>query len=159
MLGGGRIIPAYNQRHPVTTSSYRFGPFDVDRARYRMTRDNVVVDLTPKLLDLLLHLLDHAGALVTKEELLDALWTDANVTDNALTQAVSELRQALGDDAGAPQFIKTVARRGYRFIGPVARIDLPSTQPAPDRTAPGAAVGHVHAPSDALVLTSSVDEA
>ena len=55
-----------------------------------MVRGDTVVPLTPKLLDLLLHLLDHAGELVTKEALLDAIWPDANVTDNALTQAISE---------------------------------------------------------------------
>jgi adenylate cyclase len=103
----------------VSNRSYRFGPFTVDRERYRIARGDAGVELTPKLLDLLLHLLDHAGTLVTKEQLLDALWPDANVTDNALTQAVSELRQALGDDAASPQYIKTVARRGYRFIAPV----------------------------------------
>ena len=65
-----------------------------------MVRGDTVVPLTPKLLDLLLHLLDHAGELVTKEALLDAIWRDANVTDNALTQAVSELRQALDDEIG-----------------------------------------------------------
>ena len=100
-------------------TAYRFGPFVVDRAAYRVLRDDRPLDLTPKLLDLLIHLLDNAGTLVTKEALLDALWPDANVTDNALTQAVSELRDALGDDAAAPRFIKTVARRGYRFIGTV----------------------------------------
>ena len=108
---------------------YRFGPFVVDRARYRVLRGDAVLELTPKLLDLLLHLLDHAGALVTKEQLLDALWPDANVTDNALAQAVSELRDALGDEAGTPQFIKTVARRGYRFIAPVNVVDA-----TPDRS-------------------------
>jgi DNA-binding winged helix-turn-helix (wHTH) protein/Tfp pilus assembly protein PilF len=107
----------------VAGPSYRFASFVVDRPRYRVVRDDAIVELTPKLLDLLLHLLDHAGDLVTKEQLLDALWPDANVTDNALTQAVSELRQALGDDAAAPRFIKTVARRGYRFIAPVDAID------------------------------------
>ena len=70
-------------------------------------------------MDIALHLLDHAGELVTKEALLDAIWPDANVTDNALTQAVSELRQTLGDDPGSPLYIKTVARRGYRFVGPL----------------------------------------
>ena len=85
-----------------------------------MVRGDSVVPLTPKLLDLLLHLLDHAGELVTKEALLDAIWPDANVTDNALTQAISELRQALGDDPSSPRYIKTVARRGYRFIAAVA---------------------------------------
>jgi DNA-binding winged helix-turn-helix (wHTH) protein/Tfp pilus assembly protein PilF len=100
-------------------ASYRFGPFIADRAGYRVLRDETPLDLTPKLLDLLFHLLDHAGELVTKEALLDALWPEANVTENALAQAMSELRQALGDDAGAPRFIKTVARRGYRIIAPV----------------------------------------
>ena len=106
--------------------SYRFGPFAVDRASYRMVRGDTVVPLTPKLLDLLLHLLDHAGELVTKEALLDAIWPDANVTDNALTQAISELRQALGDDPSSPRYIKTVARRGYRFIAPVASAFAPT---------------------------------
>src|SRR3954451_24268643 len=104
----------------MSTPVFRFGPFLADRVGYRVLRGEEALDLTPKLLDLLFHLLDHSGALVTKEALLDALWPGANVTENALAQAVSELRQALGDDAGAPVFIKTVARRVYRFIAPVA---------------------------------------
>ncbi len=106
----------------MSGANYRFGPFFVDRTRYRVLRAGSDLELTPKLLDLLLYLLDNAGALVTKEQLLDALWANANVTDNALTQAVSELRQALDDDPGSPQYIKTVARRGYRFVAPVDQI-------------------------------------
>jgi DNA-binding winged helix-turn-helix (wHTH) protein/Flp pilus assembly protein TadD len=117
----------YQYNLPVVTEpSYRFGPFVVDRIRYRVLRDDRSLEITPKLLDLLLHLLDHAGELVTKEQLLDALWPDANVTDNALAQAVSELRDALGDEPGTPQFIKTVARRGYRFIAPIERLEKPA---------------------------------
>jgi DNA-binding winged helix-turn-helix (wHTH) protein/Tfp pilus assembly protein PilF len=129
----GKFVERYQRTitENVAASRYEFGPFLVDRTRYRVVRDDAVVDLTPKLLDLLLHLLDNSGALVTKEQLLDALWPDANVTDNALAQAVSELRQALGDDAGTPRYIKTVARRGYRFIAPVARIESATEQPAP----------------------------
>src|SRR5258708_38647391 len=103
----------------MSGASYRFGPFFVDRTRYSVQKGVSPVELTPKLLDLLIHLLDHSGELVTKEALLDALWPSANVTDNALAQAVSELRRALRDDAGAPQFIKTIARRDYRLLGPV----------------------------------------
>ena len=110
-------------------AAYRFGPFLVDRAGYRVLRGGRTLDLTPKLLDLLLHLLDHAGELVTKEALLDALWADANVTDNALAQAVSELRDALGDEPASPTYIKTVARKGYRFVAPVT--PLPETAAAP----------------------------
>ena len=118
----------------MAPAAYRFGPFVVDRAAYRVLEDGRPVDLTPKLLDLLLHLIENAGNLVTKEALLDALWPGANVTDNALAQAVSELRQALGDEAGDPRFIKTVARRGYRFVAavePVTPHDEPAiTEPA-----------------------------
>jgi DNA-binding winged helix-turn-helix (wHTH) protein/Flp pilus assembly protein TadD len=109
-------------------AAYRFGPFLVDRAGYRVLRDGGPLDLTPKLLDLLLLLLDHAGELVTKEDLLDALWRDANVTENALAQAVSELRDALGDEPASPTYIKTVARRGYRFVAAVT--PLPERQAA-----------------------------
>jgi DNA-binding winged helix-turn-helix (wHTH) protein/Tfp pilus assembly protein PilF len=116
-------------------AAYRFAAFLVDRAGYRVLEGDRPIDLTPKLLDLLLHLLDNAGELVTKEDLLDALWPGANVTDNALTQAVSDLRQALGDDAAAPRFIKTVARRGYRFVAPVETVHpapVAQTVAAPD---------------------------
>jgi len=107
----------------VSAVIYRFGPFEADRTRYHVVRGSAGVELTGKLLDLLFYLLDHAGELVTKEQLLDALWTDANVSDNALAQAVSELRQALGDDAAAPRFVKTVARRGYRFVAPITIVN------------------------------------
>lgn len=99
--------------------TYVFGPFRADRTAYRVARGERILDLTPKLLDLLFYLLEHPATLVTKEQLLDAVWPDANVTDNALAQAVSELREALGDSASSPTYIRTVARRGYRFIAPV----------------------------------------
>ena len=113
-----------SSRRRMAEASYRFGPFLVDRAGYRVLRGSEVLDLTPQLLDLLLYLLDRAGTLVTKDALLEALWPDANVTDNALAQAVSELRQAIGDDVRAPRYIKTIARRGYRFIAAVGRLDI-----------------------------------
>jgi DNA-binding winged helix-turn-helix (wHTH) protein/tetratricopeptide (TPR) repeat protein len=111
---------------------YRFGPFTADRTTYRVFNAGQPVDLTPKLLDLLFHLLDHPAALVTKEALLDAVWPGANVTDNALAQAVSDLREALGDVASDPTYIRTVARRGYRFVAPVElEAPLPAQGPGP----------------------------
>lgn len=82
-------------------------------------RGTEVIPLSPKIIDLLLYLVARQSALVGKDELFAALWPDVAVTDNALTQAVSELRQALGDDPSKPTYIQTVARRGYRFIAPV----------------------------------------
>jgi DNA-binding winged helix-turn-helix (wHTH) protein/Tfp pilus assembly protein PilF len=110
-------------------ASFRFGPFVADRTGYRVLREGRAIEVTPKLLDLLFHLIDHAGDLVTKEALLDALWPGANVTENALAQAVSELRQALGDDAASPRFIKTVARRGYRFIAEIEHVNAEAGSP------------------------------
>src|SRR5437764_514875 len=67
---------------------------------------------------------------MTIEEVRHWRWPDANVTDNALAQAVSELREALDDHAEAPQFIKTVARKGYRFVAPVDAVEAPTSAPA-----------------------------
>src|SRR3954451_474259 len=113
----------------MSTPVFRFGPFLADRVGYRVLRGEEALDLTPKLLDLLFHLLDHSGALVTKEALLDALWPGANVTENALAQAVSDLRDALGDEPATPRYIKTIARRGYRFVATVT--PLPESAPPP----------------------------
>ena len=98
---------------------YVFGPFRADRAAYRVFKGPKELALTPKPLDLLFYFLERPGTLVTKEELLDTIWPGANVTENALAQAISELRDALDDEPSAPTYVRTVARRGYRFIARV----------------------------------------
>ena len=124
--------------------TYRFGPFVADRTAYRVSRGEVPLELTPKLLDVLFYLLDRPATLVTKEELLDEVWPGANVTDNALAQAMSDLRDALGDSPATPTYIRTVARRGYRFVAPIetsrdgrARIAPPSAATSPAPLPPG----------------------
>jgi DNA-binding winged helix-turn-helix (wHTH) protein/Tfp pilus assembly protein PilF len=99
--------------------TYCFGPFRLDTAAYRLSNNDTVIPAPPKVLDLLRLLVSQPAALVTKDAILAELWPDVAVTDNAITQVVSELRQALGDDAGAPTYVQTVPRRGYRFVGPV----------------------------------------
>src|ERR1700750_2330268 len=115
----------------TTTASYRFGPFMVDAAAYRLLKHDRVVPLSPKIIDLLLYLVARQSTLVGKDELFSALWPDVAVTDNALTQAVSELRQALGDDPAKPTYIQTVARRGYRFIAAVEPVVPAQPSPSP----------------------------
>jgi adenylate cyclase len=119
--------------------TYRFGPFTVDAGSYRLLRGDDVIPLSPKIIDLLLYLAARQSALVPKDELFTALWPDVAVTDNALTQAVSELRQALGDDPSKPTYIQTVARRGYRFIAPVeSSVPAETSAPAAAEAARGA---------------------
>src|SRR4029079_2801646 len=116
--------------NPMTmVASYRFGPFTVDAGSYRLLRGSEVIPLSPKIIDLLLYLVARPSVLVGKEELFRALWPDVAVTDNALTQAVSELRQALGDEPPTPTDFQTVARRGYRCIAPVS-VHAPKTSDA-----------------------------
>ena len=104
---------------PITANRFRFGPFVVERPAYRVLRDGHSLTLSPKLVDLLLYFVSRPSVLVTKDELFSAIWPDVTVTENALTQAISDLRQALGDEPASPTYIQTVARRGYRFIAPV----------------------------------------
>src|SRR5919107_589493 len=119
-------------------ASYRFGPFTVDAGSYRLLRGTEVIPLSPKIIDLLLYLVARQSALVPKDELFAALWPDVAVTDNALTQAVSELRQALGDDPASPKYVQTVARRGYPVIAPVEAIASAAAAPPPAPELPAA---------------------
>ena len=90
-----------------------------------VTRDGEAVSLEPKAMDVLLYLLAHRDRLVTKDELLDAVWKDTFVTPNALTRAIAQVRKALGDDAHEARVIETVSKRGYRFIAPVIETEAP----------------------------------
>jgi DNA-binding winged helix-turn-helix (wHTH) protein len=112
-----------------------FEPFHLDVRDARLFRSGEPVPLTPKAFGVLCHLLRHAGRLVTKEELIDAVWEDAQVSDASLKVCVREIRQALGDEAQQPRFVETVHRRGYRFIGklsdPPAVAAVPPAEPPP----------------------------
>ncbi|HKE86855.1 MAG TPA: winged helix-turn-helix domain-containing protein [Vicinamibacterales bacterium] len=103
-----------------------FGPFRLDTASRRMHRGVDVVPLRPKTFAVLEYLIARPGRLVTKEQLLAAVWPDTAVTDTVLKVCVRELRDALGDDPDSPRFIETAHRLGYRFIAHVQ----PSTLPA-----------------------------
>jgi len=96
---------------------YSFGPFQLDSESRRLTRDADTVTLPDRHLEVLLQLVEHPGAILTKNALIDSAWGDVAVTDNSLEQAISGLRRVLGD---AP-LIETVPRRGYRFTASVTR--------------------------------------
>lgn len=96
-----------------------FGPFRLDLANACLWQGEQRLTLRPKTFDILVYLVEHAGELVTKEALLDAIWPDTVVAEGVLTTGMGELRKILGETARQPQFIATVHRRGYRFIAPV----------------------------------------
>ena len=88
------------------------------------------LQLMPRAFAVLRHLVEHAGRLITKDELLATVWRDAIVSDAALASCIRDLRRALGDSSEAPRYIETVHRRGFRFIGPALPAERPRG-PAP----------------------------
>src|SRR5918993_1806671 len=104
-----------------------FAEFRLDPVSGHLYRRNDRVALAPKAFALLEFLAGQAGRLVSKEELLGAVWPGVFVGDAVLKSSIRELRKALGDDSHAPRFIETAHRRGYRFIAHVTVIDgMPS---------------------------------
>ena len=120
-----------------------FGAFSFDAHSRLLRRDSLELPLPPRVLGVLEVLLERAGDIVPRQELIDRVWKDAFVTDTSLAEAVSVLRQTLGDDPQSPTYIQTVHRRGYRFVSAVTAEGPPVSERA-DLPAPAAeAVGRV----------------
>ncbi len=98
---------------------YGFGPFTLDLGERRLLAGGAPVALQNRYFDLLACLVAHAGTLVRKDTLFEAVWPGVVVGDAALTQGIRAIRLALGDDAARPQFVETVPGHGYRFVAPV----------------------------------------
>jgi eukaryotic-like serine/threonine-protein kinase len=115
---------------------YRFGQFSLDPRKRTLSRAGSLVPLTPKAFDVLLFLVQNPSRLVTKDELLQAVWgTDTFVEEGNLKQYISHLRKALGDEDA--RLIVTIARRGYQFTADVTSGDAAdSARPSPPQIAP-----------------------
>jgi DNA-binding winged helix-turn-helix (wHTH) protein/predicted ATPase len=105
-----------------------FHPFRLDAANHCLWRSNERVALPPKAFDVLRFLVDHAGRLVTQEEILETLWPEAHVNPEIIKKYILIIRKALGDSRGQSIFIETISKRGYKFVAPIsnegsARID------------------------------------
>lgn len=106
--------------------TYQFENFEVDDREFRLLEGGVPVQVEPKVLRLLLYLIENRNRLVRKQELLDKVWPDAMVTENALARAIGLLRKALNDDSHVPKSIETVPTAGYRFIAKVSVVEQSS---------------------------------
>lgn len=99
---------------------YQFDDVSVDLEKFEVVKADVRTHLEPKAFEALVFLIEHRGRLVEKKELLDAVWKDAFVTENAMTRVIAQLRKVLGDDSKEAKYIETVPTRGYRFIPTVS---------------------------------------
>ena len=104
-----------------TGQIWRFGVFEVDTRREELRRSGIPVKMREQSFRILVYLLEHPGEIVTREELRRVLWPSDTFVDfdHSLNTAVMKLREALGDSTGAPLYIETIPKRGYRFIAPV----------------------------------------
>src|SRR5215471_18011248 len=98
-----------------------FGKFRLDPAMQQLWRGSGPVPLRPKLFAALQYLVENPGRLITREELLRAVWARTHVDETLLRGTMRDLRALLGDNADAPRFIETVPHQGYRFLGEVQR--------------------------------------
>src|SRR6476620_11105389 len=128
------MLPAESDPVPPVPVTVGFGPFVFDRTNGLLRNEGREVPLPPRVLGVLELLVSRAGAIVSRQALIDTVWKDAFVTDTSLAEAISVLRQTLGDDPQASRYIQTVHRRGYRFVARVA--PLPSTPPEAAAIAP-----------------------
>jgi DNA-binding winged helix-turn-helix (wHTH) protein len=101
------------------SKTFEFDDVVVDLESGELRKAGTAVSLEPKAFELLVYFLLHRGRLIEKQELLDAVWSGAFVTDNALTRVIAQLRRALGDEAREPRYLQTVPKRGYRFVAEV----------------------------------------
>jgi Tol biopolymer transport system component/DNA-binding winged helix-turn-helix (wHTH) protein len=107
------------------TREFYLGPWLVQPSLGRLSLDGRTVQVRPKVMDLLVYLADVPGSVVSKETLLDDVWHTDAISESALTRTITELRAALGDDAGSPRILETIPKRGYRLIAPVRPVPSP----------------------------------
>jgi len=140
---------------PVLNDAYRFDEFELSRSRRTLLRNGQPVSLLPKTFEVLSHLVENPGRVVSKEELLKTAWPESFVEENNLTQHISLLRKALGNRSG---FIVTIPGRGYQFTAEVAPVEAPP-KPSPSdgvAAAPGEVQPTGQAPSTLRLAVNGV---
>ena len=114
----------------VPPELYHFGPFTLDVAGRKLSRDGDELGLPSRAFDTLAHLVRHRDRIVEKDELIRTVWSGTFVSEDSLIHCVSVLRRVLQDEVEHPRFIATLPRRGYRFVGEVAEVVPLPARPA-----------------------------
>jgi DNA-binding winged helix-turn-helix (wHTH) protein len=132
---------------------YRFGAFEADASTGELRRQGARIKLNAQPFQVLCMLLERPGELLTREEISRKLWPDGTFVDyeHGVTSAVNRIREALGDTASNPRFVVTLARRGYRFVAPVERIDLSESPSSPVPALPTATSVEIDQPATPAV--------
>ena len=108
---------------------YTFGGYELDIDAHELRRSQEVVRVEPQVFDVLAYLVEHRSRVVSKQELLDAVWQTSFVSEATLTSRIKAARQAVGDDGSAQRVIRTSHGRGYRFVAPVEAFAAAAEEP------------------------------
>jgi cholera toxin transcriptional activator len=148
---------------PILPRAVRFGVFEADLRTGELRKNGMKVRLQEQPFQVLAALLERPGEMVAREDLRQRLWpADTFVDfDHSLNTAINKLREALGDSAGSPRFIETLARRGYRFLAPVEVIGAgiegaPSTPPRDGLESAGPGAGAAELPNPPRILSRTL---
>lgn len=117
-----------------TPSTLRIGDFDVEPSLNRLHREHETLTVEPRVMDLLMLLAESPGQVFGRDEILQRVWSETTVQDDALRRVVTLLRRVLDDDPKEPRYIETITRRGYRLVAPVSRPDPRPTDSVSRRT-------------------------
>src|SRR5262249_50044818 len=115
--------------------------FVLDPAEYRLERGGVPVEVEPKVLDVLMYLIEHRDRVVPRRELISAVWAGVKVGDASLSRAIREARRVLGDTGDEQRAIRTVQRRGFQFVAEVRDGPARATREVPMMAGPESGLG------------------
>jgi TolB-like protein/DNA-binding winged helix-turn-helix (wHTH) protein len=118
--------------------NFRFGDFEINVARQELRRAGATVHIEPQVFDLLVHLIRHRDRIVSKDELIDVIWQGRIVSEATLSSRISAARRALGDSGNDQSFIRTLHKRGFRFVGDVDEDNSAPTAIAVEKASAGA---------------------
>ena len=139
---------------------YLFAEFEIDLGQQELRRLGQAVHIEPQVFDLIVHLVRNRDRIVSKDELIETIWSGRIISEAALSSRINGARRALGDNGSDQAMIRTLHKRGFRFVGDVEAIEAPMTdaaaRPVPD--APGRVAGRVSVASEVSRLGDVVSE-
>lgn len=140
---------------------YRFSEFEIDLSQQELRRRGAAVHIEPQVFDLIVHLVRNHDRIVSKDELIETIWNGRIISEAALSSRINGARRALGDNGNDQALIRTLHKRGFRFVGDVRAIDAPNTDVEAARLvpdAPGHVPGRVSVSSEVSRLDDVVSE-
>src|SRR4051794_29086030 len=140
---------------------YQFTEFEIDLSQQELRRLGEAVHIEPQVFDLIVHLVRNRDRIVSKDELIETIWNGRIISEAALSSRINGARRALGDNGNDQALIRTLHKRGFRFVGDVQAIDAPITDAAAARLvpdAPGSAPGRVSVSAEVSRLDDVVSE-